>query len=123
MRSPSLSQALSRLAVAFCFLGFGIWELISPITWTSYVPAFVQNFLDPVILVLVHGIVLTVSGLAVFSGWKSRFFTGLSALIMLEICIEIFLQEGFSDIFIRDMAIFLFIAAMVAQTFERESVA
>lgn len=109
-----LPLLLGRLALAFCFLSFGIWEIIAPSWWTSYIPGFL-NGIDPIMLVLAHGIALTIAGLGVLSGYFPRFFTGLSALMLLEISVEILMQEGFSDVFIRDVALLLFTCAMFAQ--------
>ncbi len=117
MRSPSLSVVLARLGIASAFLGFGIWELIVPNWWTTYVPAFASSILPATTVVLIHGVMLTVTGVAVLAGWLPRLFTTVAALIMLEICLEIYIQEGFTDIFIRDVAIFFFAAAMVAHEF------
>jgi hypothetical protein len=115
MRLPPLSTLLTRAALAFCFLGFGLWELISPRLWIIYVPEYMSQIADPAMLVFVHGITLTVTALGVLSGWFPRFFTAVASLIMLEICIEIWVGEGFTDVFIRDVAILLFAAAMFAE--------
>lgn len=110
----SLPIFLARLGIASCFLGFGIWELIAPNLWTAYVPEFAGAIVDPTLLVSMHGVVLTVTALGVLSGKLPRFFTAVATLILLEICIDIFLQEGFTDIFIRDVSILLFAAALFA---------
>ena len=115
MRLPPLSVLLTRFALAFCFLGFGVWELIQPRMWITYVPTSLASVMNPSTLVLTHGIALTVTGLGILSGWMPKLFTGLATLIMLEICVEIFLQEGFTDIFIRDVSILLFTSAMFAK--------
>ncbi len=108
-----LPLLLARLGLAFCFLGFGIWEIVAPTLWTTYLPEFLSGF-HPVLLIELHGIALTVSALGVLSGYFPKFFTGISALILLDICIEIFLQEGFTDVFIRDIALLLFTCALFA---------
>lgn len=110
----TLPVLLSRLGIASCFLGFGLWELIAPRLWTSYVPEFAGAIIPAVTLVTVHGILLTATALGVLSGKLPRFFTGLAVLMLLEICIDIFVQEGFTDILIRDIAILLFAAALFA---------
>lgn len=114
MRNIPLPLLLARLALAFCFLSFGIWEMIAPSWWTSYIPSFLSG-INPIMLILTHGIALTVAGLGVLSGYFPRFFTGLSALMLLEISVEILVQEGFSDVFIRDVALFLFTCALFVQ--------
>ena len=114
-----LSLLVSRLALAFCFLGFGIWEISAPKAWTSYLPAFLQNF-HPIVLIELHGIALTVAAIGVLSGYYKKFFTALSALLLLDICLGVFLQEGFTDIFIRDIALLLFTCGLVADAFSKK---
>ncbi len=111
MQTTTPSVVLSRLGVAFCFLGFGIWEILSPSLWTTYLPEMLKD-MQPLLLIKMHGIVLTVVGLGVLSGYARSWFTALATLLMLDVCIEIFLQEGFTDVFIRDGALLLFTAAL-----------
>lgn len=117
--NTTLSVWLQRVALAFCFLGFGIWEFIAPRIWTAYVPQEATMIASAQTLVFIHGVALTIAGLGILSGYAQRFFTTLSTLILLEICVTIGLQEGFTDIFIRDAALLLFSAAMMAQAFSR----
>jgi hypothetical protein len=112
-----LPLLLARLALAACFLGFGIWEIVAPNLWTIYIPSFLQGFY-PILLIELHGIALTVAALGVLSGYFPRFFTGLSALLLLEITVEILIQEGFTDVFIRDLALFLFACSLFASSYQ-----
>lgn len=109
---PSLPRLLARLGVAFCFLGFGIWEITNPNLWTVYVPEHALIFGDPVRLVFIHGIVLTVTAFGVLSGFFARFWTGLATLILIDLCITIWVQEQFTDVFIRDVSLLLFTASL-----------
>lgn len=116
MQRAALPRLLSRIALAACFLGFGIWEIVAPRLWTSYLPSFLAGF-HPIFFVEVHGIVLTMVAIGVLTGYAQRFFTGLAALLLLNICIELFLQEGFTDTFIRDASLFLFALALHAEAY------
>ncbi len=119
MLKTPLSTILARIALAFCYLGFGIWEIISPKAWTTYLPAFLKT-MNPILLIEVHGIALTVAALGVLSGYFQKFFTAFSVLLLLDICVEIFFQEGFTDIFIRDVSLLLFACALFAGAFARK---
>lgn len=122
MRLPPLPVLLPRLAIAFCFLSFGIWELVHPTLWTVYVPPFLNAVARPTSLVFLHGVVLTVTALGVLFGYAARFWTSVAVLIMLELCIMIGWEEGFSDVFIRDVAILLFTAGLWSGTWNRHNV-
>ena len=112
------TQFIGRLGMAFCFLSFGIWELVQANYWTAYVPSFISSSINPILLVHVHGIILTIVGLGVLIGLYPRLFTGLSVLIMLEIVSSVISAEGFSDILIRDIAILFFAVALFVDAYQ-----
>lgn len=105
---------IARIALAATFLGFGVWEIIAPTLWTTYLPAFLQGDNGPT-FVLVHGIALTAVAIGVLSGYFARFFTGIAAFMLGHIWVEIYIQEGFTETFIRDTGLFLFGCALFAQ--------
>ncbi len=115
-----LPLLISRIALAACFLGFGIWEIVSPSLWTTYLPGWSSGIADPILLIVIHGIALTVAALGVLSGYFAKFFTGLSVLLLLEICIEIWFQEGFTETLIRDIGLLLFTCALFAEACMRK---
>ncbi len=117
MFNLSLSDLLAKAALAFCFLGFGVWEIISPRLWTAYLPSYLQN-VYPLFLVQAHGVALTAVALGVLSGFWPKVFWGLATLMLLNITLEMFLQDGYTEVFIRDGALLLFAAALLAKTFE-----
>jgi hypothetical protein len=118
MRTPPLPVLLARLGLAFCFLGFGIWELVAPRLWTAYLPSYLSTF-HPIALILIHGAVLTFAALGVLSGWRPKFFTALAALVLFDICLEVFLQDGFTDVFIRDIGLLLFTLGLTAEAWQK----
>ena len=113
---------LARLALAFCFLSFGLWEIVDPASWESYVPFFVVQTLGNVeLLVRLHGIALTIVALCVLFGVYLRVFTIIAALMIGEIVAALWLEGGgFTETFIRDVTILLFILAMVADAWRGE---
>ena len=115
-------RLLGQLAIAFCFLSFGIWETIAPNIWTVYVPAFMSAMVDAKMLVFVHGIALSIIGLGVLSGFYRAFFLGLAVLVMLEITTSLIFEEGFTDTLIRDGAILLFILGMFVDSWQHRPV-
>lgn len=95
-----------RLGIATCFLGFGLWELIAPSLWKDYLPAFTRGAYE-IPLVQFHGALLTIVALGVLSGYWRKLFTGLAMLMLLEVCVAIGFDEGFSDTLIRDVGLLL----------------
>lgn len=118
----SLSVYIGYLAIAFCFLSFGIWELLDSHLWIGYVPAFASNILDATLLVQIHGVALIFVALGVLSGFYPKVFLGLSILLMLEICFTLIFEEGFTDTFIRDGAILLFIIGLFVEQWRKVGV-
>jgi hypothetical protein len=118
----NLPRILGQLAIAFCFLSFGIWELVAPNLWTMYVPSLISAMIDAKLLVFVHGIVLTIIGLGILSGFYRWLFLGLSVLVMLEICLSLILDEGFTETLIRDGAILLFILGHFVDSWQNRPV-
>ena len=113
MRIQSPLLFYSRVAVAFAFLSFGIWEIIAPNLWILYVPAYASAILDAKLLVFLHGIALVVIALGVLSGYYSKIFTALAALMMLKIVVELILADGWTETLIRDITILLFMVGLL----------
>lgn len=111
---------MAKIALASCFLGFGIWEVVSPNLWTIYLPEAVRDFY-PIQLVFLHGVVLIVVALGVLSGKMQRFFTAVATLILLNICIELFLQDGLTETLIRDVALLLFTLALFIDALKKKA--
>lgn len=117
---PSLSVFLARLVVAFCFVVFGFWELRDPDIWSAYVPAYMAAVASIELLVQIHGAVLIVTALGVLSGVWPRFWSLVATLQLLELCFVVFEGEGFSDVFVRDVSLLFFTAALCAATWNRQ---
>jgi hypothetical protein len=110
---------IERFGLAFCFLSIGIWEIVQPDYWFGYVPSFAMALGDMGLMVRLHGVVLTVIGAAVLFGIRLRIASGLAALMLLQIVAALALESGFSEIFLRDVAILALACAVFAHTFEK----
>lgn len=121
MQLPTLSVFLARLGVAFCFVAFGIWELQAPDIWATYVPGYMAAIAPLTVLVQIHGVLLILVALGVLSGVWPRLWTLLATLILAELCVVVFEGEGFSDVFVRDVSLLLFSAALTAQAWSRRA--
>lgn len=113
-----LKNVLSRFAVSFIFISFGLWEIINPLSWISFVPDFLSRLSFVSTLITIHGIVLIVLGAWFLWGKKIRIAAVLSSLVMLDIIIGLIISSGWSDLLIRDIGIFIFILSFV---FEKEN--
>lgn len=115
MNRANLARRLNSLALIFCFLGFGLWEIVKPAYWVGYAPDFASKLGDILLLIRVHGIVLTVIALGILWGRFRVLFTGLAVLILLEILVTVWFAAGFGETFIRDVTIFLFVLGLHAE--------
>lgn len=112
---------LYRLALVFCFLGFGLWEIVKPSYWMGYAPDFASKLGDVSLLIRVHGVALTAIALGVLWGRYRVLFTGLAVLVLIEILVTVwFAAGGFGETFIRDVTIFLFALGLHAQAHAEE---
>ncbi|GEM_PF-1027266 len=116
-----ISHLLRRFGLAFCFVSFGIWELVNPAYWSGFVPPFMAHLIDPFLLVRMHGVALTVVGLAVLFGFLLRVSSALAVLIMLEILGSLWFEAGFTDIFVRDVAILFLAGSILAESWPPSS--
>lgn len=118
---PSWASAarhlLLRLAIAFVFLSFGIWELIDPQYWVGFIPGWTMVLGPAVTIAMLHGAVLVLVGLAVLLGLWLRWSALLASLMLLEICLGLLLSSGFSDLLVRDVGLLLVAVALI---FDRE---
>jgi hypothetical protein len=108
-----LHLIVSRIAAAFIFGVFGVWEVVQPAYWIGFVPNFLSTAINPIPLVIVHGIVLTLVGIAFVGNRYVKFAAIVATLLMLQIIIFLFAVAGFNEILVRDMSIMLFTASFI----------
>lgn len=112
MNRANARHLLTRISLAFVFIGIGIWEIVQPSYWGMYVPPFVSSIIATNTFVVIHGIALVVIGTAVLLGIYLRVASALAVLVMLTIVVSLTFYFGFNDIVIRDIAILLIAAAL-----------
>ncbi len=105
-------HVLTRISLAIVFIGIGIWEILQPSHWSSYIPNFLTFIAGAITLTMAHGVVLVIIGLAVLLGVYLRIAAALAVLMMIFIIISLLLSLGFTSIAIRDIAILLIAGAL-----------
>lgn len=108
------SPMVSRLALGLVLLWFGLHELLQPSLWTGYVPIITGTSQLALGLVLGHGWVLLMLGMALMLGIAPRLAAALSALLLLEIVVSLSVTAGVSDLVARDLGVFGLAVAVLA---------
>ncbi len=83
--------------LAFVLFFFGYQEVSNSEMWVRLVPMFMANIIAPTILVLIHGLVLIFSGLALIFNFYRKYVTGLVALMLVEIIVILMFKSGGLD--------------------------
>jgi uncharacterized membrane protein YphA (DoxX/SURF4 family) len=96
----------ARISLGLVLLWFGMHELIQPSQWTGYVPIISQTSHLALAMVLLHGWLLTVLGVALTLGVGAQLAAAVSALLLLEIVVALSVTGGVSDIVARDLGVF-----------------
>ena len=112
-KNDNIRHILTRLAVAQVLIIFGIWEIVQPVYWNSFVPAFVSSFMNINLFVQLHGIFILILGIAILIGAYLRISAALAALTTLAVIVFLLVSSGFSDIIVRDIVIVLVAASLV----------
>ncbi len=103
---------LTRVSLAVVFIGIGVWEILQPGYWSAFIPRSFPGIVPIDTLIIVHGMVLLVIGIAVLAGAYLRVASLLAVFMMLAIIVVVTMQSGFTDITIRDTAIAILAAAL-----------
>lgn len=93
-----------RLLLGLVLLWFGYHELVRPGEWTGYVPVVSASSSLAIIMVLAHGWVLLVLGVALIAGIAPRAAAALASVLLLEIVISL-AASGISDTTFRDIGV------------------
>ena len=99
---------IMRISLAFVFLWFGVSEIIDPINWVSYLPAFVSSLgIDSNFLVQIHGILLVIISFCLIFKLYLRYAAFLAVLIIMQITFGLLLISKFeiNEIVVRDIGI------------------
>lgn len=107
MTTTIVARWLRRGAVSFVFLSIGLWEIFVPAYWIGYLPSFLFTSSFAASLIMAHGVALIVIGLGVLGNWMERWWAMAASALMFEVLVSVLTSTGFSDIFLRDVGIFL----------------
>lgn len=107
------SRIIARFGILFLFLTFGIWEIIDPNYWIGFAPSFIAKSASALLMIKIHGIVLSIIGAGIFFSRYVKFFAFLATMIMVQIVVSLWLASGFSDLLVRDVAILIFAISLM----------
>ena len=107
---------LVRLAAAFIFGIFGVWEIVQPAYWIGFVPHFLSVAIDSIPLVIIHGIVLVLLAIGFVAKYQVKYVAAIGCLLLLQIIVFLFAVAGFNEVLVRDMAIMFFMASLIFQS-------
>src|SRR5579875_1250369 len=88
-------RVIGRIGLAAVFGGFGIWELTQPTQWSGYVPPFLAAHVPAVPLVLAHGWLLLMLGVALLIDFWPEVVIWVGVGVMIEIVLGLLLTSGF----------------------------
>ena len=99
-------RLIARLGLTFVFVGFGVYELTQPSQWSGYVPPFVAAHVPVVPVVLAHGWMLLMLGVALLIDFWPRVAIWVAVGVMVEIVLGLLTTSGFSVTLLRDTGLF-----------------
>ena len=111
MENNKVRYYINILGVSFLFLAFGIWEIIDPDYWLGFVPSHTFG-LDINMLVRVHGLILTVIGVLILSGYLAKWAALVGTLVIGHIVAILWISSGFTDLVIRDISLMILTFAL-----------
>ena len=92
-------------ALGFVVLWFGINEVMNPAAWSVFVPEFLGTGEWINTLVLLHGILLIISGLGLIFNFYRRLFAGIVAILLLGVIFSLISVSGLDEIAVRDIGL------------------
>ncbi len=113
------AATLARVILGLVCLWFGANELAQPHLWTGYVPFIPSVGTLAVILVLLHGGLLFVLGVALVFGIAPRVAAVVVGLFLTEIIIDLSVGHGVNDIAVRDLGVLGLSVAVVGSSGQR----
>ncbi len=94
----------SRILLGAVLVWFGYHELTAPLAWTGYVPVIHSgSFVE--LLVLAHGWLLLLLGIAILFGISPRIASLIAAVLLLQIVVSLTATGGLSDLVLRDVGV------------------
>jgi len=113
--APTVARVLLGLTLAW----FGYHELVTPQLWTGYVPGFSATSDLAIALVLAHGWLLLVLAVAITAAIALRLAAAVSALLLVQIVLELAVTGGFTDLTLRDVGVLGLALCLTGETRQR----
>jgi hypothetical protein len=113
--APTIARVLLGLTLAW----FGYHELVTPQLWTGYVPGVSATSDLAIVLVLAHGWLLLVLAVAITAAIWLRLAAAVSALLLLQIVLELAITGGLSDLTLRDVGVLGLALCLTGDTRQR----
>ncbi len=110
---------LGRLILGLVLAWFGYHELAVPKLWTGYVPFISPASQVAQILVLIHGVILSILAVGLIIGILPRTLAAIAAATMLEVVISLTMTAGLSDLVLRDVGVLGLALSVMASRHER----
>lgn len=113
--APTMARVLLGLTLAW----FGYHELMSPQLWTGYVPGVSATSDLAIVLVLAHGWLLLVLAVAITAAIGLRMAAAVSALLLLQIVLDLAVTGGLTDLTLRDVGVLGLALCLTGETRQR----
>ncbi len=110
---------LARVILGLVLAWFGYHELVVPKLWTGYIPVLSPSSEISQLLVLAHGVVLSVLAIGLIAGIAPRLLAAVAAVVMLEIVASLIITAGLSDLVLRDIGVLGLSLSVMASRHER----
>jgi len=110
---------MARVLLGLTLAWFGYHELVTPQLWTGYVPGVSATSDLAIVLVLAHGWLLLVLAVAITAAIGLRLAAAVSALLLLQIVLELAITGGLSDLTLRDVGVLGLALCLTADTRQR----
>lgn len=98
-------RLIGRIATGVVLGCFGFWELTGPGQWTGFVPAVLRAVGPAVLLVLAHGWLLFMLGIAALIDFASPVVSWIAVAVMTEVVLGLVLTSGLTSILVRDLGL------------------
>jgi hypothetical protein len=113
--APTMARVLLGLTLAW----FGYHELMTPQLWTGYVPGVSATSDLAIVLVLAHGWLLLVLAVAITAAIGLRLAAAVSALLLVQIVLELAVTGGLTDLTLRDVGVLGLALCLTGETRQR----
>ncbi|HLC32244.1 MAG TPA: DoxX family protein [Candidatus Nanoarchaeia archaeon] len=106
-RNKEYGLFFTRVGIAAIFLWFGIDKFIHVQHWIDWVPDWMVSIipLSLTMFMYVQGVIETLTGALLLTGYKTRFGAFLAALTLLGVIISM-ISTGQTEVMLRDIGLF-----------------